>query len=101
MHKGFYMGEDCPTCGTRHIIHDPTCDACGTDLKQAMPDSPKDSSQYNGALCFEFSGGYGMYIDPMIGWAVGNRNPSGIICKACADKLLAENPWLKPFLKDY
>ena len=67
------------------------CDSCGKELALVTHANPK-SEQFEDALVLQFDGGYGMYID--IVNEVELRDVRFVLCKDCADKLLAENPFI-------
>lgn len=65
------------------------CDNCGVDIALVFdkPDGPTDQGE--NALIVVFSGGYGMYIDPLGEWPERFKM---LWCKQCADKLCEQFP---------
>lgn len=67
------------------------CANCETVLR---PEFDKDTKyQFDNALWIKFSGGYGMFIDPMT-----DDDPEAVICHECAHKLCEQNPWIMKLL---
>ncbi len=69
------------------------CDGCGALLKSACSGKYRlktPTLQLEGALVLRFSGGYGMYFDP-----IGEEPEPVLLCKQCADALFAQFPFLK------
>ncbi len=75
-------------------IFEVSCDNCDKKLKQVFA-SEKESLQYEFALVIKFSGGYGMYIDPMM-----NEKHLGIFCKDCATKLIDAFPGMEKIINN-
>lgn len=78
---------------TKKVVYqDVRCDSCGREL-QSVNDLQEDDTweylQAEDALHVTLSGGYGEYIDSYTG---GHEY---IICKDCADTLLATFPFLQ------
>lgn len=88
---------------------DVACGACGVGLEPVFPghvdgSGAWESLQADKALFIRVDGGYGMFIDPIEVWSGTDPEPEPLdflICKDCAVKLMAENPWLAPTLRRY
>lgn len=63
-------------------LYDIYCDFCDTKLEPVFKDGD-DSFQLKDALVINFKGGYGMYIDSILG-----TERTAVLCKECADKLI-------------
>lgn len=63
------------------------CDNCGREMEHVFEKDTRvfSSLQMDGALEIRFSGGYGMYIDP-----IGRDRLSFLFCFRCADELIAQ-----------
>lgn len=70
------------------------CNSCGAELVPVSDLGPQrrrdDYQNFTDALHIRCYGGYGEYVDEIFG-----AFDDIIICKACADALMADNPWLK------
>ncbi len=73
------------------------CEACKSKLDLVFPEI-KTNLQYDNALCIEFRGGYGMFVDRLENSMHGKPDHSAIICHSCAHKLCADNPWIANIL---
>lgn len=69
-----------------------SCAACSTQLAPVAGDSDR---QFDGALHVAFSGGYGMFVDP-----VGERLEA-LLCSGCAQRLAATHPFVARLLDPY
>lgn len=68
------------------------CTACGSRLVAV---GRMDSEhQFDNALWLEFSGGYGMFIDPC-----GEEPPRAVLCHDCAHQLCDLLPWMAGLLQ--
>jgi hypothetical protein len=67
------------------------CAGCGAELHPAT--NHDTDRQFRGALQVTFSGGYGMFIDPM------DSDPTAIICAGCASALADTAPWVAALLE--
>lgn len=86
------------------------CARCDVPLRPVSTEPRRRRSdwtvQYWDALPISFEGGYGMYADPddlipvSFGEGNGYRNHTAILCKSCADALLAANPWMRLFVDE-
>jgi len=77
------------------------CYGCGAELEPVMPSDValaniEESNQYNDALPIFFDGGYGMYHDRMD----KECRHKVVVCKECADRLLAAVPWIARLFKE-
>ena len=69
------------------------CDRCNKALTPVYEEGHLASLQYENALCVSFSGGYGMFIDPILTMYDSQHgfdpDLDKILCKECAKDLLA------------
>jgi hypothetical protein len=65
-----------------------TCTRCGRELPYLQPEDPSEYSYAKG-LRLVATGGYGMFIDPMM-----DGNPEILLCHECAHAICAAMPWL-------
>lgn len=82
---------------------DVTCSACEVELKPVFPghtdnDGVWEGLQAENALILNIEGGYGMFIENI---NVGPDEGLFILCERCVKKLMDENPWMAPFLKEH
>lgn len=77
------------------------CYACDSSLKQVFgpdfQDPRQDPRQCVDAVEVNFSGGYGMLIDPNLLEGV----PSALLCKSCVEKMCDDLPWMGRLLGPY
>jgi hypothetical protein len=69
------------------------CSGCADELVPVF-DTDTDT-QFEGALWISFSGGYGMFIDP-----VGEPAPRAVLCRVCAGDLCDTVGWVGDLLAD-
>lgn len=67
------------------------CANCGKELH---PVEGASAPQYDNALAIEFSGGYGMFIDPM----TADPIYAVMLCHECAHGLCEATPWIGKLL---
>jgi len=61
------------------------------------------TTQYENALAVQFTGGYGMFDDPVekiFGDPFYERNQTLILCHDCAHNLVENNPWIRKVVND-
>ena len=71
------------------------CANCGSEL-QPVFDGQKYPRQCDNALEIEFSGGYGMFIDP-----IGESRKIALLCHDCAHALCNQYPWMAELVDPY
>jgi hypothetical protein len=74
---------------TEVITH---CTACCKEHVPEYPDFPDAVEQYAGALEISFSGGDGMFVDPI------HEHLRAIICFDCAMAMCCQHPWMRRML---
>jgi hypothetical protein len=78
-------------------VHEPAtihCSACGCRL--ASVGRQDTEYQFDNAIWISFSGGYGMFVDPL-----GKEDPKGVLCHDCAHRLCEQNPWVNALLRPF
>jgi len=78
----------------KEITESLACDNCGANIPLVFDDINELTEQGENALRLIFSGGYGMYVDPLVQYDL-----QVLWCKECADKLCAAFPSLNERLK--
>jgi len=63
------------------------CDNCGANIPLVFEDPGGTTQQGHDALAIIFTGGYGMYVDPLV-----QHDLQVLWCKKCADLLCAAFP---------
>ena len=64
-----------------------TCDNCGEVIPLVFPGTEAVTEQGRNALGIDFSGGYGMYVDPLV-----TPKLHVLWCQSCAERLEAAFP---------
>ena len=75
------------------------CIKCEAKL---VPEHEPTDYQFDNALWLGFFGGYGMFVDELIGWGgekpnqiIHNADYEAVLCHDCAHEFAVINPWVK------
>jgi hypothetical protein len=78
------------------------CARCEAVLSPVFPldeQRAEESGQFDNALEILFRGGYGMFLDTMVGF--GGEDPRVLLCENCSCEFVQTNPWIVPFIEPY
>lgn len=75
------------------------CEALLTPVPPLDEERAAASGQFDTALEIQFRGGFGMFIDTMVGF--GGEDPRVFLCEYCSVNFMLDNPWVRKAIEPY